>query len=124
MNLRNVLGKVEGGAQILKLDKIVQRRVEQYDGEIDELILKLSGILFENEVMPMEQQVVERCLAKYDEEAVHFMGHALNPNWREGGGDNLEVRKRMLLRELEKKKFKLPHAVEQYNKVLRAIEVI
>jgi hypothetical protein len=120
MNLKNVLGKVESGAQILKLEKIVQRRVEQYDREIDELILKLSGILFENEVVPMEKEVVERCLAKYDEEAVPFMGHALSANWREGGGDNLEVRKRMLLRELEKKKFKLPHAVEQHNKVLRA----
>jgi hypothetical protein len=114
-----LLGKVAKAADILKLDKIVERRVEQYDRRIGEIIEKLDRIYYENEVVAIEHEVMEICLAKYDEEAVPYIDRHLNSNWRGGGGGNLEVRKRMLLRELEKRRFKLFEAVEQKNKLLR-----
>jgi regulator of replication initiation timing len=113
------LGNIKS-PHILKLNKIVESQMEEYDREIDELIQKLDRLLYENEVIHMEQQVVDNCLANYDEEAVPYMGHPVDPNWRAGGGDNLEVRKRMLLRELDKKRSRLSLAVEENNRRLRA----
>lgn len=108
----NLLHKVE---EIPKLQKIIDRRVDQFEREINHLIKGLDRLRTHEEVKAMEDEVIEHCLRDYDGEAVPFMGHPCNPNWRDGGGDNLEVRKRMLLRELEKKRGKLGNAVDKFN---------
>lgn len=102
---------IEKTAEIGKLDKIVERRVAQYEREVTDLIQNLRKIYTPEQIAELEQQVIDRCLRDYDGEAVPYMGRAVNPDWKEGGGDNLEVRKRMLNRDLEKRRGKLAAAV-------------
>ncbi len=118
--IKSVAGKLDDPMQNAKLDKINDRRVDQYDREIDELIRNQHHMYTAEEVAHLEQEVIDHCLNDYDKEAVPYIGRAVHENWREGGGDNLEVRKRMLLRELEKRRGRLGAAVTEVNNRTRA----
>lgn len=118
--IKSVAGKLDDPMQNAKLDKINDRRVDQYDREIDELIHNQHHMYTPEEVAHLEQGVIDHCLNDYDKEAVPYIGRAVHENWREGGGENLEVRKRMLLRELEKRRGRLGAAVTEVNNRTRA----
>ncbi len=112
MSFFNKIAKTVGdAAEIGKLDAIVERRVQQYDRETDQLTQEIRRILSEEEIKKMEQDIIDRCLLAYDKEAVPYMGRAVNADWLEGGGNNLEVRKRMLNRELQNRRGKLAGAM-------------
>lgn len=105
------LGKLAKGIQetieIEKLEKINERRVKQYEELIENIIngAKNKGSILNNdEAARFEQESIDICLKSYDEEACPYMGRAVNENWAEEGGNNLEIRKRMLNRELQKKR--------------------
>jgi hypothetical protein len=104
---------VDNPAQIAKLQKIIDRRLEQYDIEINVIIDSCDRIRVSEEILEMEQTVIDRCLTDYDKEACPYMGREINSNWMEGGGDNLEVRKRVLYRELNSKRGKLATVLNQ-----------
>jgi hypothetical protein len=112
----NFFGRTERSnstAENTKLDQIVQGLVQEYEREIDAMIEKMDHLLKENEVQQMENEVVQRCLAKYDEEASVVIGRSVDT------GDHTAERKMMLQQQLEKKKEKLFHAMEEQNTLLR-----
>jgi hypothetical protein len=118
--LKNVATAVGDAAEIGKLDKIVERRVNAFDRYVDECIKNLSVMHSEQEAAVMEMNIIGRCYNEYDSEACQFIGRPVNANWQEGGGDNLEVRKRMLKRQLEAKRGKLLEGIRAYNNTVRA----
>eukprot|EP01040_Poterioochromonas_malhamensis_P010675 gene10675-11628_t len=112
MSFFNKIAKTVGdAAEIGKLDAIVDRRVQQYDREINKLTEEIRRLPSEEEIKKMEQDVIDLCFLAYDKEAGAYMGRAVNADWKEGGGNNLEVRKRMLHRELENRRGKLAGAM-------------
>eukprot|EP01040_Poterioochromonas_malhamensis_P011717 gene11717-12787_t len=106
-----IVKSVEDATDIGKLDAIVERRVQQYEREIDKLTQDIRRLPSEEEIKKMEQDVIDLCFLAYDKEAGVYMGRAVNADWKEGGGNNLEVRKRMLNRELENRRGKLAGAM-------------
>lgn len=98
---------VEKAVDIGKLDAIVDRRVQQYDREINQKVQELRRLLSQEEIDNIELEIIDRCLLAYDSEAVPYVGRAVNADWMEGGGNTVEVRKRMLNRELQKRRGKL-----------------
>eukprot|EP01040_Poterioochromonas_malhamensis_P011719 gene11719-12789_t len=102
MSIFNRIAKSVGdAAEIGKLDAIVDRRVQQYDREIDKLTQDIRRLPSEEEIKKMEQDVIDRCLFA-----------AVNADWKEGGGNNLELRKRVLNRELQKRRGKLSASMD------------
>jgi hypothetical protein len=101
----NFLNKVAKGAQqgveIAKLDAIVQRRVQEYENETTEIVNRAVVVLSAEEIKVKEDEIAARCMIGYDREACPYMGRPIQDTWKEGGGDNLEVRKRILSRKLE-----------------------
>eukprot|EP01040_Poterioochromonas_malhamensis_P011851 gene11851-12928_t len=106
--------------QISKLDKIVERRVQDYESYVNDYTHNLAEINPEEKAKEAEEQFISRCLSNYDKEACEYMGRPVNDNWMEGGGDNLEVRKRMLNRQLQARRGQLVEAVSSFNKTATA----
>lgn len=114
MNLLKSVSKgIEKAVEIEKLDLIVERRVKQYEKEVQQVIDTPGLYLNDEQVVAREEEIINLCLEKYDGEACPYMKKQCEPTWRDGGGNNLEVRKRMLLRELNSRRGKLATGLAQ-----------
>jgi hypothetical protein len=113
--VKSVSTAVGDGVQIGKLDSIVSRRVEQYESLVSDFLENLSQMRSEEESLKAENDFITICLNDYDKEACPYMGRPVNDDWINGGGDNLEVRKRMLNRQLQALRGKLAEAVQTFN---------
>ena len=114
MNLLKSVSKgIEKQIEIDKLELIIERRIKQYDKEVQEVIDTPNLYLTNEEILIREEEIINRCLEKYDGEACPYMKKQCEPTWRDGGGNNLEVRKRMLLRELNSRRGKLAAGLAQ-----------
>lgn len=113
MNFLKNAGRGIPAVEINKLDLIIERCVKKYEKGINECFLNSGIQLTDDQILVNEEAIISKCLEKYDNEACEFMGRKINKNWKEGGGDNLEIRKRILFRKLTEMKGQLMAKVHE-----------
>jgi division protein CdvB (Snf7/Vps24/ESCRT-III family) len=111
------LAKAAGNAiDISHLDGIVEDLTKEFDRCMSEL--SNSSIPL-SEVSGKEEELIQRLLDDYDKR-LKKDGESVQPNWVEGGGSNNEVRKRMLNRNLQRKRGKVHREMEGRMEVVKS----
>lgn len=101
---QQAINAIEDSALIPQLDKINAQCLEQFEVELRNVVSETSRIINTEEIAEREQSKVDLILQAYDHDACPIVGRPVNENWRDVPGEVIEVRKRMLNRELEKRR--------------------
>lgn len=97
---------IKNPVELKNLDKIVDDLLGRYDDKVKAFIAEGNAPLAAEAASALEQGWVDELNAKYDEKAHKATGRKVSGNWKDGK-DNMDVRKRILNRDFDKRRGKV-----------------
>eukprot|EP01031_Cornospumella_fuschlensis_P027340 gene27340-33025_t len=93
---------IKGNVQLVQLDTIVTNTVKDFDKKISKQTFETG--MSKEDVSALEATMIENAFESYDRRAAREVGGKVPADWSGDNKDPMAVRKRMLRRELEKRK--------------------